>query len=243
MSRAARPGGASAPAPSAGDPVADRAPRGAGRAGGRRPAGPLRAWRVGLAGFARGEGAALSVEAVLIFPLLLWMTAAIYIFWDGFRAVTVSLKATYTVSDLVSRNPVGLDQDYVDGLQEMLDFLAGGARAGGPTRDGPTALRVSRVRLAILDQTPVDGGPDEYVTELRLERSGHSEGVDPLSDISEIEGHIPMMAPGDQVFVVETFVPWSPLSDVGIPARTIEHVAVTRPRFVSEVCWEACPGG
>lgn len=196
-----------------------------------------------LTRFARAEGAGLSVEAVIIFPFLLWMMAAVYVFWDGFRAVTTSLKATYTVSDLISRKPVTLDQAYVDGLQEMLDFLAGGAHAGGPARDGPTALRVSRVRLAILDQTRVDGGPDEYVTELRLERSGHSGGVDALTDIAEIEDHIPVMAPGDQVFVVETFVPWSPLSDVGVPGRTIQHVAVTRPRFVSEVCWDGCPGG
>ena len=193
--------------------------------------------------FARAEGAGLSVEAVIVFPFLLWTLAATHVFWDGFRTVTVALKATYTISDMMSRKPLELDQPTVDGMHEMLDFLTGSGRAGGTGRDGSAALRVSVVRLAITGQTPVKDGPDTVVTELRLECSETVGGVEAVSDIAQLKPHVPPMAPADRAIVVETFVPWAPLSDVGLAARSIEHVAVTRPRYVGEVCWDGRPGG
>ena len=209
----------------------------------RRAAAPRRTgwatrWRSASRRFVRAEGAGLTVETVIVFPFLLWTLMAIHVFWDGFRTVTVSLKATYTISDLMSRKPVELDEPTVAGMREMLDFLTGGNRAGGTGRDGSAGLRVSVVRLAITKQTPVEGGPDEIETELRLECSEPIGGVEPVRDIAELAPHIPAMAASDRAIVVETFVPWAPLSDIGVPARMVEHVAVTRPRYVGEVCWD-----
>ena len=189
----------------------------------RRPSWPLTA-------FARGEEAALTVEAVIVFPMLLWALAAIHVFWDAYRADTMSLKATYTVADLISRGEATLGQPYLDGMRGMLDALAGGGQAGGAGRDGPAALRLSVVR----NPTPAEE-PDEDALWLECAHVS-GEGVAPVADIAEIRAHVPALADGDRAVVLETLVPWSPLIDVGLPARRLQNVAVTRPRFGGRVC-------
>ena len=186
------------------------------------------------AAFARGDGAGLTVETVIVFPFLLWALAAIHVFWDAYRADTASLKATYTVADLISRGTSTLDQAYLDGMRGMLDALAGGGRAGGAGRDGPAALRVSVVR------NPTEAEePDEDA--LWLEWSHVSgQNVAEVADIAEIRAHVPTLAEGDRAVVLETLVPWSPLIELGLPARRFQNVAVTRPRFGGRVCWESC---
>ncbi len=186
-----------------------------------------------LAAFARGEGAGLTVETVIVFPFLLWALAALYVFWDAYRADTASLRATYTVADLISRGGSRLDQPYLDAMRGMLDALAAGGRAGGAGRDGPASLRMSVVR----NPTPAEE-PDEDA--LWLEWSRESGDVARVDAIAEIRAHVPALAEGDRVVVIETLVPWSPLVELGLPARRLANVAVTRPRFGGRVCWESC---
>ena len=186
------------------------------------------------AAFARGEEASLSVEAVIVMPLLLWVLAAIHVFWDGYRADTMALKATYTVADLISRGTTAPDQPYLDGMRGMLDALAGGGSAGGAGRDGPVALRLSVVR------NPTDAEePREEV--LWLECAHAAGALGPVADMAEIAAHIPPLAEGERVVVLETRVPWSPILDVGLGARDFANVAVTRPRFGGRVCQESGP--
>ena len=179
------------------------------------------------AAFGRCERGTLSVEAVIVFPFLLWSLAAIHVFWDAYRADTTALKATYTVADLISRGQATLDQTYLDGMKGMLDALAGGGR------DGPAAMRLSVVR----DPTDAEEADEDA---LRLECSYVAgEDVAAVTDIAEIRAHIPALAEGDRVVVLETQVPWSPLIDVGLGARRFENIAVTRPRFGGRVCPES----
>ena len=192
-----------------------------------------RAALAAAAAFARAEAASLTVETVFVFPFLIWALAAVHVFWDGYRMSTASLKATYTVSDLVSRKSTPLDQTYLDGMRAMLDALAGGGRAGGTARDGPAALRVSVVRNRIVSEDPRQ-------TALTLAWSHAAGAMAEVTDLSEIEADLPALAPGDRIVVVETRVPWSPLADVGLTTRAFGNVAVTRPRFTGQVCWEAC---
>lgn len=199
-------------------------------------AGPGRVRR-----FAREECATLSVETVIVFPFLLWALAAVHVFWDGYRTSASSLKATYTVSDLISRERTPLDQEYLDGMRGLFDTLAGGGRAGGARRDGPTSLRVSVARERIDSQTELASGEIEYQTTLVLDWSHVAgAGLDAAATIEELEPHIPRLAPGDQLLIVETETPWSPLLEVGLTAWSMPNVAVTRHRFGQRFCWERC---
>ena len=73
--------------------------------------------------FAAAESGALSVEAVIIFPILLWAFIAMFVFWDAFKAQNINLKATYTVADLISREDDPIDAAYVDGMNDVYEFL------------------------------------------------------------------------------------------------------------------------
>jgi hypothetical protein len=180
------------------------------------------------------------VEAVIVFPLLLWALAAIHVFWDGYRSSMASIKATYTVSDLLSRQTGTLGQARLDQMAALLDTLAGGGRAGGAGRDGPSALRVSVARLRIDEQITVEGADDDVDTTLVLDLSETSGAIGRVTAIAEIEAHIPPLAPGDSVLVVETRIPWRPLLQVGLDERDLVNVAVTRPRADPQICWERC---
>lgn len=193
------------------------------------------------AAFARDERGTISVETVILVPLLLWVLAAVHVFWDGYRTSTDAVRSTFTLSDLMSRDDEPLDQVGLDGMRALLDALAGGGRAGGSLRDGPSSLRVSVARNRIDSQTEGADGVVTYATTLVLDFSQVSGAtMAPVASIDDISAHVPTLAPGDQLLVVETTVPWSPLFGIGLEARQMHNVAVTRHRFGHRFCWEAC---
>ena len=187
------------------------------------------------------ERATLSVEAVIVMPVLLWTLLAILVFWDGFRASAATVKAAYAVSDLVSRERSALDQGYLDGMRGVLDAMSRAGQAGDLGRDGAGSLRMSVARSRIDSETEDAAGDTIYETTLVLDWS-HASGSDlsPVTSIDEIRAHIPELAPGDQLMVIEAHVPWSPPVVNVIPARAMTSVAITRHRFGQRMCWESC---
>ena len=189
------------------------------------------------ASFLRRAEGAVTVETVIVLPVLVWTFVAMAVFWDAYRAGTVALRATYTIGDLVSRETRCLDQGYLDGLRGVFDSLAASGRPGGVGRDGPSAIRVSWVRERITNVESRDGEPDLVTTETELQASYVSGAIAPVAALGDIEDLVPPLAPGDQLIVVQTSVPWTPVMDVGLIARDFEGVATTRHRFNEIVCW------
>ena len=90
--------------------------------------------------FTKSERGGLSVEAVFALPMLVWAITATFVFWDAFKTLNISQKATYTVADMLSRETGDVDDDYMTSMHEIFDFLAGEA--------GENGLRVTVVTLA-----------------------------------------------------------------------------------------------
>ena len=78
--------------------------------------------------FRREERAAVSTEFVLILPLLLWWYVGSFAFYDAFRDYNVTVKASYTLGDILSRQ-TEIDNDYLDGLESLLEFMTAGTGA------------------------------------------------------------------------------------------------------------------
>ncbi|MFN3606250.1 MAG: TadE/TadG family type IV pilus assembly protein, partial [Cypionkella sp.] len=53
-----------------------------------------------FAGDARGN---MSVEAMLMLPVLVWALIAFFSFWDVYRINYLAKKATFTIADVISR--------------------------------------------------------------------------------------------------------------------------------------------
>jgi hypothetical protein len=183
----------------------------------------------------------MSVETVIVLPVLLWVLFAVLVFWDGFRASASTVKAAYAVSDLASRQRSAMDQDDVDGMRSVLDALSRAGRPGNAGRDGPGSIRISVVRRRIVAQSTDGSGNTTHETEMALDWS-HVSGsaLAPVATVEPLLPLVPELAPGDQLMIVEASVPWSPPVLEVLPARAMRSVAITRHRFGRRFCWEEC---
>ena len=176
-----------------------------------------------LTRFFRDERASISVEIVVCLTVLLWAYAVFFMWWDGFRTAMKVEKATYTVSDLMSRELGMIDQAYVDGMNTMFGFLT--------NEDDGTSMRVSVVSRKL----QADG-----VTEYNALEWSHVSGTGfaPHTDMTAIDARIPMMGLGAQVVVVETHLVWDPAIRSGLPDMDASTLVVTSPRYLAQVLWD-----
>jgi len=180
--------------------------------------------RHAIARFLADEDATLSVEAVLILPILIMAYGSMYVFWDAFKMRNINVKASYTISDMISREIVNITPGYIDGLARMLDFLNWSKY--------DTRLRVSVVGAQL------DAATGDVV--LVLCWSEARGGMVEHTDMADLAPHIPVMAEGSEVIVVETETDYVPILNsnsetnlgYGLSNRTMENVIVTRPRFI-----------
>ena len=168
--------------------------------------------------FFRSELGTVTVETVVIFPLLVWAYTAMFVFWDAFKTENINLKSAYTIADMISREQRMIDDTYIEGARTIYRFL----NAGNDNQQ----VRVSVVSLRV----------DALGNEVHeLEWSYGTEGLACYTDVALLEPRIPIMAPGDQVIVVDTAADWEPVFNVGLPARQMRETVVTSPRFVPRV--------
>jgi len=190
--------------------------------------GALHGTRHAVRRFARNESASLSVEAVLVLPLLLWGFLAIFVFFDAFRVKNLALKANYAISDLLSRETSVIDMDYIRGSERLYEFL-------------------TRVQTdAWLRVTVVHCTADCAEPERTLERDW-SRATDDVPNLTnaDIMNHyepiIPWIPAGERVIMVESSLLYTPpfsKAITGLGARSLTNVVMTRPRFAPQLCFE-----
>jgi len=88
-----------------------------------------------LSGFFRKEEGAITIESMLILPMVLWSVFASYTYFDGYRQSSRNIKAAYAVADIVSRERNSLTTTYIDTLHDLLETMVS-------TR-APMSMRVS----------------------------------------------------------------------------------------------------
>jgi len=171
-----------------------------------------------LARFARGSQGSVSVEFVLIMPLLFWAYMASYVFFDGFRQSTIDLKAAYTIGDLVSRETEAITPAYVDSMYSLLGVLT--------RSSSPTTLRLSVVRW--------DQADNRYYVDWSQARGT---GVLPMDNTSvlDVADKLPYMPDNERVILVETTNSFVPLFNVGLANISLDNFVFTRPRFAPQV--------
>lgn len=177
--------------------------------------------------FRRSEEGQLSVETVMVIPLLLFAYAGLFTFFDAFRTVNLNTRASYTIADMLSRETNPVDDAYIEGLNKILSVLTASSY--------DTILRVTVVTW------------DDNAQELQLVWSAVDGGtgtpVAPITEgtLTEVEGRVPIMAHGDINIVVETWSGFVPMMAWhGVESQYYHHTAVTRPRFAPQLCWETC---
>ncbi len=88
-----------------------------------------------LRSFLRGEGGSVTVEFVLVIPLLAWCFLGTYTFFAAYRTQSINVKAAYTIGDQLSRETDYITPIYMASLGELHDFLV--------QSDNATRLRIT----------------------------------------------------------------------------------------------------
>jgi len=69
------------------------------------------------------EDGLITVEAVLMVPLLFWSLTASYTFFNSYHQSARNLKAAYAVADVISRERGTINANYVDTLYSLLNNM------------------------------------------------------------------------------------------------------------------------
>jgi Flp pilus assembly protein TadG len=165
--------------------------------------------------YIRDEKGSVAVEAVIIMPALAAMYCASFVWFDAFRNKTLAMKATYAISDIISRQET-IDEPYLDGLQTTMDFLA-------------HSYAEPKMRVSLIEYDLDVPEANKY----RLVWSWSTNGKPKLTqtDLDSDTTWIPVMGDDETVVVTESFVFYQPVFRVGIADQVWENVMVTRPRF------------
>lgn len=170
--------------------------------------------------FTRREEGSLSVETVLAVPILVWAIIATLVFFDAFKTLNTSQKATYTVADMLSRE-AEVTPDMMTTMHELYDYLA--------HAPGDNALRVTVVKMK--------QDPDTLAKTYEMVWSEGVGGIEGYQDIDLIIPRLPDMSAGEQLVFVESEQNWSPVFGVGLASYRFREVAIVRPRFAPQLKW------
>lgn len=166
--------------------------------------------------------AAVAFETVIVFPFLVWAWVGTFIFFDAYRVYNTSIKATYTVADLLSRQTCTVYEADIEGMSAMLAAMI---------RD------TDRVEMRATQILRTSGG--DYLVDW-------SEATGTLADyatpsLAAIEDRLPDMAEGERIVLVESFIDYEPAFDIGLNNLTFDNFTVTRPRYAGQVPYSDDP--
>ncbi len=170
--------------------------------------------RAALCRFAHAEEGSISVEAMLIFPILLWCYLATFVFFDAFRSQSTNLKAAYTIGDVISREPDDITPAYLDSLYKLQTFLV-------DEDNGIAQLRITVYRYQASDNT--------YRVRWSRVRGGGVQMTDAL--LATLRNQLPVMPNSETAILVETWVGYHPTYSVGLQDFVFNDLVVTRPRL------------
>lgn len=174
-----------------------------------------------LASPLRREDGSILVESVLVLPFLFWGYLGLYTYWDAYRALTTMQKASYALSDLISREQRPVNAAYIDGMRRVMNSMLSNGQE--------TELRVSSVTFSAVR--------DQY----EVEWSNSPAGLMLPLTTETLQGYlnrVPEMNDGDTAVIVETRVEYEPNIQYGLEPQVFEQFVVTRPRFAPRIVFE-----
>lgn len=175
--------------------------------------------------FVQRQEGVMAAELILVMPVFLFAIIGTYTYWDAFRALNSALKASYTVSDMIAREMRPVDDTYLLGLHDVMQYMVG--------NDLPVEMRVSSITYSELRQR----------FEVEWSRSPNNDlpQLDTTS-LQPLAQHIPILADGDAIILMETNVEFTPAfaetpsAFMYLTDEVFTQFIVTRPRFVPRIC-------
>ncbi|KJZ19774.1 hypothetical protein TW80_02465 [Loktanella sp. S4079] len=186
--------------------------------------------------FWRDQEGIASVELMLSVPILVWALLSTHVYFDAFRAESLSTRAGLTIADMYSRRDV-VNDDYVTGSYRLFNVLT------GHKMSGPGNVRVTSFEfLNGENRTPSDDS-------VRVIWSKVGDvGLVPhtTSSLNNLIDRIPIMDNHQQAILVETSTTYTapfsiglgPFMETNLDDVEFDTFTVIRPRFHSQLCFE-----
>ena len=182
--------------------------------------------------FAHREDGVMVAEVILVLPVFIFCIVGCYTYWDAFRSLNSAQKATYTVSDMLAREMQPVNDTYLRGLHDVMEYMMGD--------ELPVDMRISSITFSgVRNQFEVEWSRSPYNEMPELDTTS----LQPLTQ------YIPILADGDSVILMETnvdFVPAfaaSPKFSMYVGDQEFQQFIVTRPRFIPRICLEGVACG
>jgi Flp pilus assembly protein TadG len=169
--------------------------------------------------FARSENGAGHIEAVIMIPAMFVVIITSMTLLDLMRQHNMHTKAAFTIGDMVSRETLPIDADYLTGAHNLLNTM---------TR----TPQDSTVRLSVVRYDSTD-------KKMKLDWSKTAGPSQQLTDavVSDWADRLPNMVHNERMIIVETFARYNPPFEVGLGIPEIENFVFTRPRYAPQVLW------
>ncbi|MBR9762177.1 MAG: pilus assembly protein [Rhodobacteraceae bacterium] len=172
--------------------------------------------------FAGDESGVITVEFLILFPLLVWAYMAMFVFFDMLRATAQHQKTAYVISDMLSRETADITPTYIDNSKKLFDFMM--------RVDRNNALRVSSI------------GYNEEDEVYEIVWSQARGGKQPLRnrDIRRWDDRLPVLADLDELILVETWYDYEiGFAQVELDDLHLHSFVYTRPRFAAKLGFDA----
>ena len=184
--------------------------------------GFLSACRRRLQRFVGDDRATITMEFMIMAPMLFWAYLSTQVFFDGYRMSTLGQKAAYTVGDVLSRETQAITPEYIDTLYNLALLMS--------NNRNENAMRVTAIQW--------DGDNDEpTLLWSHVRGSGSvqrgSSSMAPLTqgNMPALSSQLPSMADHEPLIIVEIWIDWNPFISIGITTLPIDAFIFTRPRY------------
>lgn len=185
-----------------------------------------------IARFLADETGSITIEAIIMLPILVWCYVASYAFFDGYRAASINVRTAYTVLDTLSRETGYITDDYMNGLVALEDYLTGNMTNVG-----------LQVTVFHYDDGTSGGGAGYRAN---WSRSRGSMPTLTTSELNDLSSNLPDMTDGEVAILVRTRVHYNTKfesSFTGLLDQDMTQLMVMRPRFAGQLCWNSREDG
>lgn len=168
--------------------------------------------------FKRNDQGAVSLEIIVLMPLLILWLVGSNSFFDGFKTSLRASKASYTAIDLISRQAT-VGPDYMRNVASIFESIV----------DADGALST----IVVSSIHNVGGN-------LEVHWSVNGEGGAGLSNAAQIPlAQMPNLVDNEYVILLQSSVPYVPLySWAHLQAKTFTNTIVVTPRFDPRVSYD-----
>lgn len=175
--------------------------------------------------YLKDDSGSISVESVLIFPLLIWAYMAFFVYFDAYRSQSMAMKASYAIADVFSRRTDYVTDSYMSGIDGLHELMT---RSPEPTRMLVTVFTFNA---------------DENQYNVVWSEGGG--GVEPLTTevLNTLSTQLPTIPAGERMILLQTWAEYEPIFDVGLSDTTLNSFVVIRPRYAPQLCWNTVEGG